>query len=97
MPPELLEVRRWLEKAEHDRLTAQAALAQSPPITDTAAFHCQQAVEKQLKAYLTWRERDFEKTHDLRALLEFCADDDPAFLEQRDEVEPLTAYAVRFR
>jgi HEPN domain-containing protein len=97
MPPELAEVRRWMQKAAHDRLTAEAALAQDPPITDTAAFHAQQAVEKLLKAYLTWRQHEFEKTHDLRALVELCADHDAAFLDERDAVEPLTAYAIRFR
>ncbi|MFQ5806078.1 MAG: HEPN domain-containing protein [Phycisphaerae bacterium] len=52
MPPDVASVRSWLAKADHERRRAEAALAQTPPITDTAAFHCQQAVEKLLKAYL---------------------------------------------
>ena len=52
MPPEEAEIQRWLEKAEHDRRAADALLDQDPPITDAAGFHCQQAVEKLLKAYL---------------------------------------------
>ena len=97
MPPELAEVRRWLEKAENDWRTAAAVLGQDPPINDAAAFHAQQCVEKTLKAYLVWREHEFEKTHDLRALVELCADHDAAFLDHRDAVQPITAYAVRFR
>ncbi len=54
MSPETAEVKRWLEKADHDRRAAPLALAGEPPITDVAAFHCQQAVEKLLKAYLVW-------------------------------------------
>jgi HEPN domain-containing protein len=97
MPPELAELRRWLEKADHDLRTAEAALALPKPVTDTAAFHCQQAVEKLLKAFLCWTEREFEKIHDLRALALECATVDDEFQSWVDRVAPLTTYAVRFR
>ncbi len=97
MPPELGEVREWLRKARHDRRMAEAGLAQAPPITDAAAFHCQQAAEKYLKAYLLHRGEPFEFIHDLEALMEQCTRLDPAWESLRDAVEPLTAYAVRFR
>ncbi len=97
MPPELSEVRAWLDKVDRDRRTAEAALAQTPPITDTAAFHVQQAVEKALKAFLVWRQIDFEKTHDLRALVLMCQAADPEFGALLPKVAPLSAYAVRFR
>jgi HEPN domain-containing protein len=97
MPPELREVRRWLEKARHDRQTAEAALALQPPITDTAAFHCQQAFEKLLKAYLVQARDPFEKIHDLEQLLDQCARHDAAFRELRQHAVEMTAYAVRFR
>ena len=38
MRPELVELRRWIEKAEHDIQTADAALGLSRPVTDTPAF-----------------------------------------------------------
>ena len=97
MPPELEEVRRWLEKADHDRIGVEAALDRNPPITDIAAFHCQQAVEKLLKGYLVYRRQPFERTHDLVELLAMCAECDPSFDDLRARVEPLTPYAVRFR
>ncbi len=97
MPPDLAELLRWLEKADHDRRTAAALIELSQPITDTAAFHCQQAVEKTLKAFLFWHGIDFEKTHDLRALTLRCAEQDPAFAALESRVSPLTPYAVRFR
>lgn len=97
MPPEFAEVRQWLEKADHDLRTAEAALALSKPVTDTAAFHCQQAVEKLLKAYLCWRGHEFERIHDLRALALECAGQDSAFEPWVQRVGPLTTYAVRFR
>ena len=97
MPPEAAEIRRWLEKADHDRRAAKALLAQTPPITDAAAFHCQQAVEKLLKAYLSSRGAELEQTHDLRVLANICAEHNAAFETLRDSVAPLTAFAVRFR
>jgi HEPN domain len=38
------------------------------PYLDTAVYHCQQAAEKALKAFLTARDIAFEKTHNLVAL-----------------------------
>jgi HEPN domain-containing protein len=97
MPPESAEIRAWIEKVRHDLCTAQLALDQSPPITDVAGFHVQQAVEKTLKAFLVWRGVEFEKIHDLRALGLACARGDPAFAGWIERVAPLSAYAVRFR
>lgn len=97
MPPEAAEIQRWLAKAEHDRRAAEALLDQNPPITDAAGFHCQQAVEKLLKAYLFSRAVDFERTHDLRVLVLTCAERDSEFAGLLDRVAALTAYAVRFR
>ena len=97
MPPELEEVRQWLKKAYHDRRTAEVGLAQEPPITDTAAFHCQQAVEKLLKAFLVYHEHPFERIHDLRELAGRCSQYDAAFAKIEPIVDRLTPYAVRFR
>lgn len=97
MPPDLLEARRWLEKADHDRIGAEAALECASPVTDIAAFHCQQSIEKALKAYLVWRECDFEKVHDLGRLIDDCARYDAEFEPLKATVAPLSAYAVRFR
>lgn len=97
MPPELAEVKRWLEKADHDRRAAELTLREARPITDIAAFHCQQAVEKLLKAYLVYRRHAFEKIHDLEELVDQCARHDATFAELRDRVRPVSAYAVRFR
>lgn len=97
MPREVAEVRRCLQKADRDRMGTVAALQNDPALTDIAAFHCQQAVEKTLKAYLVWREREFEKTHDLVELIAVCAQSNPDFSSLRASVDPLTPYAVRFR
>lgn len=97
MPPELAEVREWIRKADRDRRMAELGLGESPAITDAAAFHCQQAVEKLLKAYLVFRQQPFEKIHDLEVLVEQCKRSDTTFADLVDGVEPLSPYAVRFR
>ena len=88
MPPEFAELRRWVQKADHDIQTAEVALDLSIPITDTAGFHCQQAVEKLLKVFLLSKERDPERIHDLRALAIQCARFDDGFRELMGQVAP---------
>ena len=59
------DTRAWLARARDDLRGAEIDLAASPPLLGDAAFHWQQAVEKALKAFLTWHDRPFRKTHDL--------------------------------
>ncbi len=56
-------VERWLRIAERDRRTVLACMAGNPPLRDSAAFHCQQAVEKLLKGFLTLAGKRGGKTH----------------------------------
>lgn len=62
-------VEAWVAKAEHDLISAQRLLEIEPMILDNACFHCQQAVEKYLKAYLIYKGLDVERTHDIIFLL----------------------------
>jgi hypothetical protein len=45
-----------------------ACIAADPPLHDTAAFHCQQALEKLLKGFLTLAGKRGGKTHSLEQL-----------------------------
>jgi len=68
---EIIEiVKRWIENADHDLGTALITYHHIPKYKDTIAFHCQQAVEKYLKAYLLKLGLPLKKTHDLVYLLE---------------------------
>lgn len=91
-------IARWVEKGEEDLKAASYLLASPEPPLSVIAFHCQQAVEKYLKAYLTAQEVRIPKTHDLAFLLELCLekDRDFAFLNQ-EQVAALTFYAVAIR
>ena len=88
-------IESWLEKAEHDLLSAQRLLEIEPVILDNACFHCQQAIEKCLKAFLAYNGRDIERTHNIIFLLAECSNFDPAFAT----IDPLdiNAYAVQSR
>src|SRR5207244_808391 len=68
MPPDpvrIAETKSWLVKAARDLRAADHEWSATPPLRDDIAFHCQQAVEKSLKAFLTWHDVVFRKTHDL--------------------------------
>lgn len=49
---------------------AEFLLTESAAFPSVAAFHCQQAAEKYLKAFLTWHGVEFPKTHDIGVLLD---------------------------
>ena len=51
--------KQWTKIAERDLITAKQGLETKQIITDTVCFHCQQAAEKYLKAYLVYLEQDF--------------------------------------
>ena len=61
-------VEDWLAMAQEDRRVAAMCLAMDPPMRGTAAFHCQQAVEKLLKGFLTLAGKRSRKTHSLAQL-----------------------------
>lgn len=97
MNPQLDEVREWLQKARNDLLSARILMEHDPPVLDTAAFHCQQAVEKALKAFLVWKGVRFEKVHSLTYLLDLCEAEEAKFASLRDRVEALAPFAVEVR
>lgn len=70
VPPEVLEiVQQWVDKAEHDFEAARRILAVEEGCPyDTACFHCQQVVEKYLKALLTLAGIHAPRTHNLELL-----------------------------
>ncbi len=94
---ELNEVKLWLQKAKQDLLSAQILLKNNPPILETACFHCQQTVEKCLKAFLVWKNIPFEKVHSLTYLLDLCELHESEFKSFRDMAENLESYAVVIR
>jgi len=97
MPPDDVKLeltRDWLVKVADDLQLAERALS-LPPLPGGAMFHCQQAAEKALKAYLTWHDRSFRNTHNVEELRLQCADVDPSFDELVSAATVLSPYAAR--
>ncbi|MEJ5370207.1 MAG: HEPN domain-containing protein [Bryobacteraceae bacterium] len=96
-PARVAEVRAWLLKARRDLETAEYELRADPPFSGDIAFHSQQAVEKALKAFLSWHGVPFRKTHNLVELGGACCQIEPALEPLLRAAAPLTEYAWRFR
>jgi HEPN domain-containing protein len=93
----LAVILQWVEKAEHDLMTASYTLrlrANCP--TDTVCFHAQQCVEKYLKALLVLNDVEFGRTHHISALLTLLP---PSIHPEMtpEEQERFTEYAVTTR
>ena len=86
-----------MARAQDDLRSAEIDLAASPPLLGDAAFHCQQAVEKTLKAFLVWHDPPFRKAHDLVELGAECVAIDPELEPLLRGTAPLTEYAWRYR
>lgn len=97
LPERALEARNWLRLAHQDLLLAERALYQAPPLLESGGFHCQQAAEKSLKAFLVWQEQVFPRTHELPLLIGLCSQEDPTFSALLPIAEVLTPFAVEFR
>jgi HEPN domain-containing protein len=67
------------------------------PLLDTGAYHCQQAAEKALKGWLTFRSVSVTKTHDLVHLVRECQKLDTGFQELFEMADFLSPFAVDFR
>ena len=63
-------VLQWIEKAEEDRLVVQQLVDADSTARGAIGFHCQQAAEKFIKAYLIFLGIDPERTHNLEFLVE---------------------------
>jgi HEPN domain-containing protein len=89
--------REWLTKALHDLQTARITANAADGPLDTAIYHCQQAAEKSVKAWLTAKDVPFERTHDLRRLIRQAAGELPEFTQFIGAAEILTPYVSAFR
>lgn len=72
-------IKQWLAKANEDLLVVEKLTEFEIIATSSVCFHCQQAVEKFLKAFLISNNVDIKRTHNIEFLLSECSDIDPEF------------------
>lgn len=87
----------WVKQAKADLTAAEMLQTFDDYPVAILAFHCQQAVEKSLKAFLTARNIPFLFRHDLAYLLDLCIEVEASFAELESEIAGLTPYAVEGR
>ena len=90
-------IKNWLIKANNDLKTVEheLSLPEKEIVKDVVCFHCQQAVEKYLKAFLIYHKVEVERTHDIEHLLNRCAIIDKDF--DNIEVGNLSSFGVNVR
>ncbi|MFO7535806.1 MAG: HEPN domain-containing protein [Kiritimatiellia bacterium] len=91
------EVAAWLEKADNDLRGARIDMTAEPPLVDDALFHCQQAAEKAMKAFLVLHDVTFRKIHDLDELATACERIDSSLAPVFSPARDLTVFAWKFR
>lgn len=91
-------VKKWILKAENDLKIAKDEILTEDPATDAICFHAQQCVEKYLKAYLIYNDKEIIKTHDILFLIKQCSLIDNEFKYLLEiNADSLTSYAVEIR
>lgn len=80
----------WLKFAKDDLRSAEILL--TAEIFNMVCFHCQQAVEKSLKAFLRRHEGTIPYIHMLEELCERCAAINPSFFQFADDCRKLDIY-----
>ena len=87
----------WLTKAANDLKGARILSADPEGPLDMAIYHCQQAGEKAVKAFLVCKGITPAKTHDIRRLAVEASALEPRFDELIAPAAALTPYAWEFR
>jgi HEPN domain-containing protein len=87
--------RDWLQHVASDLVTGEGLLTLCR--WADAAFYAQQAAERSAKAFLTWHDEPFPKTHNLRELAQLIESKDAGLMQIVLGANVLTPYAWEFR
>lgn len=86
-----------LRKAAADETLLDQVLSAENVDDEIIGFHCQQAVEKLLKAWLSDLGVNYPKTHNLQTLVELLEQQGKTFPKELADVDRLTPYATILR
>ena len=89
------EHERWLKIAKEDLRVSKLLIKEDA--LSTVTYHCQQAAEKALKAYLVFKGKDVPRTHDLMKLVVACSKINNIFEDLDSAAELLNPFATKFR
>ncbi len=87
----------WIERADHDFDTVELLIRERSKSYEIICFHCQQCIEKLLKAVLVKDEISFPRIHDLVKLANNCLEKHPIISEYLEVLSELNEYAVAGR
>ncbi|MDR1129695.1 MAG: HEPN domain-containing protein [Prevotellaceae bacterium] len=90
-------VKEWLQLANDDLYSAEILNEAARKPCEIICYHCAQATEKYLKAYLTFRNIIPKKTHDLVFLYNLCIEEDKGFQSIKTICEFLNRFANDIR
>ncbi len=88
---------QWVRKAEADAALLGIVGSADPELRDVICFHCQQCVEKYLKALLQEAGISALKTHNLVQLLDLLLPGDKTLRRFRPSCKSLSRFAVDYR
>lgn len=88
---------KFLGKAAEDEALLDAVIGVVTVSNAVVGFHCQQAVEKLLKAMLSASDVRFQRTHDLQELMTLLENAGHALPKDLTRVDELTPFAVQWR
>jgi HEPN domain-containing protein len=92
------DTREWVRFAEADFEAAVSLMRKRKHLpANIVGFHCQQCVEKYLKARMTEDGLPVPKTHDLQTLLGLVVSNHPLLAGFHSALGSLTGYGVKFR
>jgi HEPN domain-containing protein len=89
--------RLLLQKVKQDQYAVNC-LMQDPLVADEViGFHAQQAIEKSVKAVLSFRHVEYRRTHQLAELVDLLHDHNIFYPSELSEAVALAPFAVEFR
>ena len=88
-------VREWLKIAFDDYDSAQYLYDnKDPKPLEIICYHCQQSVEKSLKAYICANDIEVPETQELSLLRRLCVEIDESFSNFSEDLSELESYSM---
>jgi len=92
-----LDFHLWVEFAKNDLLVAKELDIEKHFVYRAILIHCQQAIEKYLKAFLLFQSENISRTHDLLFLCKRCENYDRNFSQFAEELTWISVHYLDSR